>query len=125
MTGVLIDTHVFLWWVSWSARIKDEWTTLMTDSANTVYLSAASAWEIETKRRINKLDFEDDVAAIGEKFGFEELAVSISDAALAGSMDWDHRDPFDRVLVAQAIRAGLVILSADEAMRSAPGVRVL
>jgi PIN domain nuclease of toxin-antitoxin system len=125
VTRVLIDTHVFVWWASWSERVRDEWSAIIRDPENTVYVSAATAWEISTKRRINNLDFDDDVALTAERFGFEQLPISVSHAVLAGSMPWEHRDPFDRIIVAQALQDDLVLVSADDAMKSAPGVRVL
>lgn len=125
MTALVIDTHVFLWWAEASSRIRSEWVEVILDQSNEVHLSAVSGWEIDTKRRLNKLDFDGDVARVAAAFGFTELAVTMEHATLAGRLDWDHRDPFDRMLVAQAIVEGAMLLTADDVMKSAPGVRVL
>jgi PIN domain nuclease of toxin-antitoxin system len=124
VSRILLDTHVFLWWVKADSKIRRAWLDEILDESNSVYVSAATAWEIETKKRIKKMDFDVDVAVVVGKFGFEQLAVTMRHASVAGSLDWDHRDPFDRMLVAQALQNDMILLSADEAMRSAPGVRV-
>lgn len=125
MSRILLDTHVFVWWAKASADIRPSWLDAILDDANTVYLSAVAGWEIETKKRIHKLDFDGDVASFAAEFGFEPLSITLAHAALAGSLDWDHRDPFDRMLVAQALSDDMLLVSADAIMRSAPRVRVL
>jgi PIN domain nuclease of toxin-antitoxin system len=122
---ILLDTHVFMWWIQEPSRIRTEWLESVMDSGNRVHVSAACAWEIETKKRIGKLAFDHDVADVASEFGFESLSITIDHAALAGSLEWGHRDPFDRMLVAQALSDDMVLLSADDVMKSAPGVRVL
>ena len=125
MSRLLLDTHVFLWWAKASSNIRTGWVEAILDDSNSIYVSAVSAWEVETKKRITKLDFNDDVGRVAAEFGFEALSVTLNHASVAGSLEWDHRDPFDRMLVAQALSDDMVLLSADEAMKSAPGVRVL
>ena len=125
MSRLLLDTHVFLWWAQANPQIRAQWVEEIADDSNTVHVSAVAAWEIETKRRIKKLNFDDDVSRVATEFGFEPLAITLQHASLAGQLDWDHRDPFDRMLAAQALSNDMVLLSADVAMRSAPGVRVL
>jgi PIN domain nuclease of toxin-antitoxin system len=125
VTRILLDTHVFLWWAKASSYVRAAWLEQILDEGNEVFVSAASAWEIETKKRIKKLDFDDDVAHVASEFGFDPLSVTMEHATLAGALDWEHRDPFDRMLVAQAVAEQMLLISADEAMRSAPGVRVL
>jgi PIN domain nuclease of toxin-antitoxin system len=125
MSRLLLDTHVFLWWAQANSQIRAQWIQEIVDDSNSVHVSAVTAWEIETKKRIKKLDFDDDVSRVATEFGFEPLAITIQHASLAGKLDWDHRDPFDRMLAAQALSDEMVLLSADDAMKSAPGVRVL
>lgn len=125
MSRLLLDTHVFMWWEEADSRIRPSWLDAILDDTNSVHVSAVVAWEIETKKRIGKLVFDKDVVVMTAALGFELLSITVSHAALAGSLDWDHRDPFDRMLVAQALENDMVLLSADEAMRSAPGIRVL
>lgn len=88
-------------------------------------MSAASVWEIEIKKRIGKFSLPTTLIAVAEKEGITMLDITAKDAALAGSMDWDHKDPFDRMLIAQASERGLTVVTTDAAMRTAPGVRFL
>ena len=125
MSRILLDTHSFVWWVEAHPRVRSTWLDLVLDEGNTTYVSAVTGWEIETKKRIKKIEFDGDVGAVAGQFGFELLSVTMSHAALAGALDWGHRDPFDRMLVAQAIENDMTLLSADDVMKSAPGVRVL
>ena len=116
---VLLDTHAFLWWIADSARLSGTARRAIEDDANTIFVSAASAWEIATKHRIGKLPQAEAVAldvtgSIADQ-GFEELAISVDDAERAGRLPGLHRDPFDRVLIAQALARDLVIVSVDQA----------
>jgi PIN domain nuclease of toxin-antitoxin system len=125
VSRILLDTHVFMWWVEADSRVATSWVEIILDSENEVFVSAVTAWEIETKKRIGKLRFDYDVVAKTLEFEFAELAIQLDHAAAAGSLDWEHKDPFDRILVAQAGTESMTLLSADAVMKSAPGVRVL
>jgi PIN domain nuclease of toxin-antitoxin system len=125
VSRILLDTHVFMWWVEADSRVASGWVEMILDAENEVFVSAVTAWEIETKKRIGKLQFEYDVVARALEFEFTELAIELDHAAAAGSLDWEHKDPFDRILVAQAGMESMTLLSADVVMKSAPGVRVL
>ena len=115
---VLLDTHAFLWWIADSARLSGAARRMIDDDANSVFVSAASAWEITTKHRIGKLAQAEavalDVAGSIAGQGFEELAITVDDAARAGRLPGLHRDPFDRVLIAQALVRDLAIVSVDK-----------
>ncbi len=113
----LLDTHAFLWWLADSRRLSTTARGVIADETNDIVVSAASAWEIATKFRLGKLPegevaAVDVVAAIANQ-GFEKLAISVADAAQAGRLPGPHRDPFDRILIAQALRRNLVIISVD------------
>lgn len=125
MTALLLDTHVIVWWATANARLHSSWAEPIAAPENRVYMSAASVWEIEIKKRADKLAFEFDVLDLTDEYGFEPMEISPQDAAAAGALDWEHRDPFDRMLVAQAMRRNLTLVSADDAVRAAPGIRVL
>ena len=116
---VLLDTHAFLWWIADSARLSGAARRAIEDDANTIFVSAASAWEIATKHRIGKLPQAEavalDVTGSIAGQGFEELAISVDDAERAGRLPGLHRDPFDRVLIAQALARDLAIVSVDQA----------
>ena len=114
---ILLDTHAFLWWIADSARLSQAARQSITDETNDILISAASAWEIATKHRIGKLPEADAVAldatgAIADQ-GFEELAITVEDAERAGRLPGPHADPFDRVLIAQALARDLDIVSID------------
>ena len=113
----LLDTHAFLWWVLDSARLSNTAFQLIADESNEIVVSAASAWEIATKHRIGKLPEAGGVAADVAGYiagqGFEALAIGVADAERAGRLPEIHRDPFDRMLIAQALRRELAIVSID------------
>ena len=114
---LLLDTHAFLWWISDSERLSDTARSRIADEDNRILVSAASAWEIATKYRIGRLPGCEpialDIAGQIVVQGFEELAISVADAARAGHLPGPHRDPFDRMLASQALRRDLSIVSTD------------
>lgn len=122
---LLLDTHVVVWWAEGSPRIPAAWVEAIVDPANEALVSAASAWEVEIKKRSGKLAFSPTVLEVAADSGFTLLGISAVDATLAGSLDWDHRDPFDRILAAQSAGLGLTLVTQDQALLSAPGVRAL
>lgn len=126
---LLLDTHAFLWWVFADPKLSRAARTAINDEAqNSVFVSAASAWEIATKYRIGKLSdarvVAEDVSGAIAAEGFNPLAVSVLHAERAGSLAGQHRDPFDRMLIAQAISEDLVFLS-NERTFEAYGVKRL
>ena len=114
---VLLDTHALLWWVADSSRLSAEAGGLIAAPGNRVFVSAASAWEIATKYRIGKLPDAAlvalDVAGIIAGQGFEELPITVADAERSGRLPGTHRDPFDRMLAAQALGRDLPLVSKD------------
>jgi PIN domain nuclease of toxin-antitoxin system len=114
---LLLDTHAFLWWLDGDRRLSVTARRLIADDANAVLVSAASAWEITTKARLGKLPGAKDVAAdvlgcIGDQ-GFVPLDVTVLHAQRAGWLEGDHRDPFNRMLIAQAQLEDVAIISDD------------
>lgn len=114
---LLLDTHAFLWWLEGNRRLSGTARRAIEDAANDIVVSAVSAWEITTKHRIGKLPRAEAVArnvagAIASQ-GFEELAISVEDAERAGRLPGPHRDPFDRLLAAQALARNLAVVSVD------------
>ena len=110
---LLLDTHVFLWAVAGSALLKPA-ARRVIESADQVYVSAASIWEIAIKARLGKIEADADelVAAIGAS-GFLELSVLAVHAAGVARLALHHNDPFDRLLIAQALFEPLRFLTAD------------
>ena len=125
MTGLLLDTNAFLLWSLGDRRVPTTWVETLLDPANAVFLSAVSAWEIAIKRRLGKLAFDGTVVDSVEFHGFEWIEITPSDAEAAGALEWSHRDPFDRMLVAQAAGRGLMVVTTDSIVAEAPGIRTL
>jgi PIN domain nuclease of toxin-antitoxin system len=122
---LLLDTHVFLWWDSDHAALPADTKALIADVSNRVLVSAGSVWEIEIKRRLGKLSFDGSPAAAIAANGFEELPILPLDAEQAGELAWEHADPFDRLLVAQARRLAATMVTADAAVRDYGKVALL
>ena len=116
---LLLDTHAFLWWLDGNRRLSDTARRAIEDAANDIVVSAVSAWEITTKHRIGKLPRAEavarDVAGAIASQGFEELAITVDDAERAGRLPGPHRDPFDRILIAQALVRDVAVVSLDRA----------
>ena len=114
---LLLDTHAFLWWVINDKRLSQAAGQAIADDDNDVLISAASAWEIATKHRKGKLPEAEalarDIAGAIAGQDFEELAVTVDDAARAGALPGPLRDPFDRMLIAQALSRNLVLISNE------------
>jgi PIN domain nuclease of toxin-antitoxin system len=115
---LLLDTHAFLWWLAGDERLSQTARDAIADESNAILISAASASEITTKHRLGKLEgvkaivADLDGAVTGQ--GFEALAISLRHAQAAGALPGPHRDPFDRMLIAQAMLDDLVLVSNEE-----------
>lgn len=114
---LLLDTHVFLWCIKGDAKFSKAMRSKILH-ATEVYISSASIWEIAIKVKIKRLDANIDriVEAIVES-GFLELPISAHHAAAVSHLPGIHRDPFDRLLIAQAISEPLIFLTADEELK--------
>ena len=115
-TAILLDTHTFLWLVSAPDQVSPTAREAIADPEREVAVSAVSAWEIAIKTRLGRLDGEPLLAAwpdITAAMAVTELAIDAADAIMAGRLPWSHRDPFDRMIVAQATRRGLTIATRD------------
>jgi PIN domain nuclease of toxin-antitoxin system len=114
---VILDTHALLWWVNEPKRLSKRANSILTNTDTTVLVSAAVAWELAIKVNLGKLDAVALLTGLTQRLqkeGFTELPISIAQACRAGLLPLHHRDPFDRLLVAQAQDLGIPILSADE-----------
>lgn len=110
---LLLDTHIYLWAVTDSRKLRTEARTIIA-AAEAVYVSAASIWEIAIKARLGRIDCDPRLLAEAiETSGFQELPVTSSHAARVAQLADHHQDPFDRLLVAQALTEPLVLLTAD------------
>lgn len=113
----LLDTHTLLWSFNADSSLSARARHLIEDGRNEILVSAASAWEIATKVRLGKLpgggDLISDFEYYLKQLGFDSLSISLSHAVRAGSLRGEHRDPFDRMLIAQAQNENLAIVSND------------
>lgn len=125
---VLLDTHTLLWAALAPEYLSRIAARTVQNPANTILVSAASAWEIATKVRIGKLpgaeQFEREFLERMEMSGYELLPLNVPTALRAGRLTGDHRDPFDRMIAAQALAEDIPVLSADPRLDSF-GVRRL
>ena len=122
--GMILDTHIFLWWLFDDPKLPRQIESHIADVKNPIYISAASVWEIATKYRLGKLPGASKVAEnVPEwilKAGFQPLAVTPEHAQLAGTWKNAHRDPFDRMLAAQAKLEKMSLASVDKALTRFP-----
>jgi PIN domain nuclease of toxin-antitoxin system len=115
---LLLDTHALLWWLDGDRRLSIKARRAIQDESNGVLVSAASAWEITTKARLGKLPgalaVAADVAGCVASQGFSGLDITVLHAQRAGNLPGEHRDPFDRVLIAQSQLEDVALVSDDE-----------
>ena len=125
---LLLDTHALIWWLAGDPSLSANAKAAILDSGNEIFVSAASAWEIATKFRIGKLAgagaLAMNVAGVLASQGFLELPITVQHGQAAGSLPGPHRDPFDRMLIAQATLADFVLVS-NEAVFDRYGIRRL
>ena len=113
---LLLDTHIFLWALSEPNRLSPKQVIAMEDPTNTVYVSSISITEIVIKASLGKLELVFDPLDAAEKSGFEMLDFSAKDALLLKDLPFHHRDPFDRMLITQAISRKLIFVTQDSLM---------
>lgn len=121
---LLLDTHTLLWAMVEPVLLSRKASNILADSANTIVVSAASAWEIATKVRIGKLPsaerIEREFLELMQGAGYTLLAIDTAHALRAGRFPSTHRDPFDRILAAQALAEDIPILSKDPKLDAFP-----
>jgi len=120
----LLDTHVLLWWLSDHKSLTTKAVGAIKDGENSIFVSAATAWEISIKRVLGKLKAPDGLEETLESNRFRQLPISIRHGLVAGSLPRHHDDPFDRMLIAQAQTEQLTIITHDVRMEQY-GVSIL
>jgi PIN domain nuclease of toxin-antitoxin system len=114
---ILLDTHLLLWWLEDDPRLPAAAEAFITDSGNIVFVSAASIWEIAIKAALGRLEADPmAIEAVLEPSGFEALPVTTKHAAEVSKLPLYHRDPFDRILVAQSLVEPMRLLTHDQAL---------
>jgi len=115
--GLLLDTHVFLWWRENSRRLKPP-VRRAIEVAEVVFVSAVTAWEVAIKVSLGRLEIPGTVESGVMDSGFEQLPIRFPHADLAGRLPRHHEDPFDRMLLAQAVVERLTLVTHDERFRA-------
>ncbi len=114
---LLLDTHIFIWASSDPSRLSKTASAAISGDGNTLFVSAATAWEIAIKVSTGRLRFPlDRFEATADEMGLEPLEVTVAHGLAAGRLPRHHNDPFDRMLIAQARAEGLTLVTADRAM---------
>ena len=129
MTSYLLDTGAMLWALTEPARLSRAARRVIESRSSRLVVSAVSAWELSTKHRLGKLPQADVLLGAYtqhlDRLGVLRLPVAEDHALLAGRLEWEHRDPFDRMLAAQAMIESLVIITGDAAFPGCRGVPTL
>lgn len=110
----LLDTHTLLWWLANHPTLSPSAQEVIANPNNLILVSAVSAWEISIKKAIGKLEAPSDLPTVIKRNRFEPLPISIQDGLDAGALPSYHNDPFDRMLIAQALSHNLIIITRDE-----------
>ncbi|UEM25290.1 type II toxin-antitoxin system VapC family toxin (plasmid) [Skermanella mucosa] len=113
---LLLDTHALIWWLDDAPELSDRARPAIADRSNEILVSIASLWEIIIKRALGKLEFPEDLEKTISEEGFGLLAIGLPHLKTLETLPALHRDPFDRMLVAQALADGLVMVSGDPAV---------
>lgn len=113
---MLLDSHALLWWLITPARLAPRVLNLVSDGMTEVFVSTASVWELTIKQSLGKIELPGDLNERSAADGFTSLPVLGAHAAAVRSLPFHHKDPFDRLLVAQAQIEGLTLVTADRAM---------
>ena len=115
--NLLLDTRALLWWLRGDMTLGANARAAIEDNANLVFFSAASALEVAIKRELGKLEAPGNIEEWAADEGFEELPIATSHAVASASLPPHHRDPFDRLLIAQARIEDMTLVTADAAIR--------
>jgi PIN domain nuclease of toxin-antitoxin system len=124
----LLDTHVLLWLLGDPEQVPERVRSTLADPTHTLCVSAVSALEVATKQRLGKLAADGLIESWDRRvadIGATELVATSAHARLAGTMRWEHRDPFDRLLVAQATIEAMTLVTVDAALRDLPAPAIL
>jgi PIN domain nuclease of toxin-antitoxin system len=113
MANYLLDTHVLLWWLADAKELPEGARRLISDPDHILYVSAASIWEMRIKQRTGKLELPADFASALAGYSFEELPITHAHAHAVEKLPLHHRDPFDRMLIAQAKCEALIVVTRD------------
>jgi PIN domain nuclease of toxin-antitoxin system len=114
MTSFLLDTHVLIWWLEGGSRLSSDVKNLIQSRQSIINVSAVSAWEIEIKKALGKLQAPDDLKEMVQENDFRELPITPEHSKYLQALPRHHRDPFDHMLICQAQAEDLTILTHDQ-----------
>jgi PIN domain nuclease of toxin-antitoxin system len=119
---ILIDTHILIWLETNPRKIGRRAMTMLEDRANTIFISVASIYEIALKARVDRLAFKGVPMDAVNRHGFIALPISADVAQCAAALEWDHMDPFDRLIVGHSISEQMTLMSVDTAIEGYKGI---
>ncbi|MGL4631022.1 MAG: type II toxin-antitoxin system VapC family toxin [Leadbetterella sp.] len=122
MRPVLIDTHIIIWWLAEPEKLLQKHKDIISDPENVIYVSIASIWEISLKEKIGKLSFEGKFEDVIKENGFELLALSLNHLEIMRTHQLPNKDPFDMIIVSQAISEDLSLISYDTHFKDFKGI---
>ena len=120
---LLLDTHILLWAAQGAEQLSSKAKALIEDPENQLYFSATSLWEIAIKNKLGRADFKVDLAVLRRNLldnGFEEIAINSAHIIGVDALPNIHKDPFDRMLIAQTVVEGVTLMTADSAVAEYP-----
>lgn len=112
--NLLLDTHILLWWLDNNEKLPEKYLKVISNSNNICFISSATIWEISIKSALGKLEIPDNFTDILQDEGFSELPVSWKHAAMVRQLPFHHKDPFDRLIIAQTIVEDFTLLTVDK-----------
>ncbi|MBH8553169.1 type II toxin-antitoxin system VapC family toxin [Nostocaceae cyanobacterium CENA357] len=115
--GFLLDTHVLLWWLANDPKLPTDVQEILRNPVNDSFVSAATIWKIAIKTSLGKLKQPNDLLAVIRDNQFQVLGISAEHCLKVGSLPWHHKDPFDRMLIPQALVESLTIITVDQKFR--------
>jgi PIN domain nuclease of toxin-antitoxin system len=124
MKRILLDTHALIWWLNGDNKLGLNAIEQISNPENDIYVSAATVWEMSIKQQMGKLVAPEDIESKVEQAGFSALPITLFHGQQAGKLPLHHKDPFDRMLIAQSQAEGLQILTKDEHF-PAYGIRLI
>lgn len=112
--GYLLDTHILLWWLADAGELKKKVKSIIADPNNLIFVSAVSTWEIAIKKSIGKLSAPDNLEQVIINSGFNTIPIYINHTLYVDKLENLHDDPFDRLLISQAILEDFIFITADK-----------
>lgn len=112
----LLDTHAFIWWVENDKKLLHSWRNIISDSDNLIYVSVVSAWEMSIKLRTKKLKLKTSFGACFDHLEFDLIDITLLHIQELHKLPFHHKDPFDRMLIAQARVEGCTLITVDKKM---------